>query len=83
MNKMSRKFVKDLEAAASEGVLIYQGDKEVSAEDIAHMVWVREEMAYIPDFIVLDEAGQLKEIWYEDMKKEKNRVPPVEKRKEK
>ena len=71
MNKISRKFVKDLEAAANSGVLIYQGEKEVSAQDIAHMVWVREEMAYIPDFIVLDEDGRLKEIWYEDDKEKK------------
>ncbi|MBQ9991219.1 MAG: hypothetical protein IJP31_09825 [Lachnospiraceae bacterium] len=80
MNKMSRKFAKDLEAAANDGVLIYQGDKEVSAEDISRMVWVREEMAYIPDFIVLDETGHLKEIWYGDNKNEKNGMPPVRRR---
>ncbi|MGN0307002.1 MAG: hypothetical protein ACI4DN_02175 [Lachnospiraceae bacterium] len=66
MNKMSRKYVKDLKAAAEEGVLIYQGDKEVSVADIAHTAWVKEDMAYIPDFIVVDEKGRLKEIWYEN-----------------
>lgn len=64
MDKICQKYVKDLEVAASEGVLIYQGDKPVSPQDIVHTVWVREEMAYIPDFIVMDEKGQLKEIWY-------------------
>ena len=64
MDKINQKYVKALEAAASEGVLIYQGEQPASPQDIAHTLWVREEMAYIPEFIVMDEAGQLKEIWY-------------------
>ncbi|MDD7050332.1 MAG: hypothetical protein PUI41_05365 [Lachnospiraceae bacterium] len=64
MDKINQKYVKALEAAASEGVLIYQGEQPASPQDIAHTIWVREEMAYIPEFIVMDEEGQLKEIWY-------------------
>lgn len=67
MKEKSQRYEKDLEAAANQGVVIYQDGKAVSVKDIADTVWVREEMAYIPDFIVVDEKGQLKEIWYQMM----------------
>ena len=43
MDKINQKYVKALEAAASEGVLIYQGEQPASPQDIAHTIWVREE----------------------------------------
>lgn len=69
MEKHSHQLYKELKEASRNGVLIYQGSEQVSPEDIAHTHWVREDMAYVPDFIVMDEAGELKEIWYGGGKK--------------
>lgn len=73
MEKRSHQLYKELEEASKNGVLIYQGSKQVSPEDISHTHWVREEMAYVPDFIVMDEAGELKEIWYGSDKSNKRK----------
>ena len=51
-------------------MLIYQGDKVASLEEISHTHWVREELAYVPDFIVLDEKGEVTEIWFENNEKD-------------
>ena len=64
MEKRSQKLYQKLEEASREGVLIYRGEKLSSPEEIAATHWVREEMAYVPEFIVLDENGKLKEVWY-------------------
>lgn len=64
MEKRSQQLYKELKEASEKGVLIYQGSEQVSPEDIAATHWVREDMAYVPDFIVMDETGELKEIWY-------------------
>jgi hypothetical protein len=60
----NQKLLKDLEKVSKEGVLIYQGDRLSSPEEVACTTMVREDNPYVPDFIVLDETGQLKEIWY-------------------
>ncbi len=73
MERESRKRLKDLETASKEGVLIYQGDKVASLEEISHTRWVREELAYVPDFIVLDEKGKVREIWFENSEKDDGR----------
>ena len=70
MEKESRKRLKALETASREGALIYQGDKVASLEEISHTHWVREELAYVPDFIVLDEKGEVTEIWFENNEKD-------------
>lgn len=64
MEKESQKLARELKAASDQGVLIYQGGKLASPEDIAYSLCVREKMAYMPEFIVMDEEGRLKEIWY-------------------
>lgn len=48
-----------LQQMAGRGVLLYQNDKLVEPWDL-----VQEEMNYMPEFIVVDEKGELKEIWY-------------------
>ena len=48
-----------LERMAVKGVLLYQNEKQVQPWDL-----VKEDMDYMPEFIVLDEKGELKEIWY-------------------
>lgn len=64
MKVPKKKLLKKLEKASEDGVLIYKEDKLVSPEEIVNVPWVREEMSYVPDFIVVDEEGKLKEIWY-------------------
>ena len=76
-----------MQSASRDGVLIYQGDRVASLEEISHTHWVREEMAYVPDFIVLDEQGEVKEIWFEsderEMENKDKRNASYEKEKEK
>lgn len=57
-------LLKKLEKASKEGVLIYKEDKLSSPQEIVNTLWVHEEMSYVPDFIVVDEDGKVKEIWY-------------------
>lgn len=64
MKERRLKLLEDLEKASEEGVLIYQEEKLATPTDIVKYSWVREDMPYMPDFIVVDEAGKLKEIWY-------------------
>ena len=80
MKDSDRKMLKKLEKASREGVLLYQGESLATPNEIVNTLWVREEMAYVPDFIVLDEAGKVTEIWYgkgkKPVKNEKEK-PPV------
>lgn len=63
-------FLKSLEKASEEGVLLYQKEKLASPADIANFYAVREEMSYnYLEFIVKDENGKLKEMWFGDSKK--------------
>ena len=63
-------FLKSLEKASEEGVLLYQKEKLASPEDIVNFYAVREEMSYNHlEFIVKDENGKLKEMWFGDSKK--------------
>lgn len=53
-----------LEVAAEQGVRIFQGDEPATPEDIVHMQCVYEDYNYVPEFIVKDASGEIKEIWY-------------------
>ena len=63
-------FLKSLEKASEEGVLLYQKEKLASPAEIVNFYAVREEMSYNHlEFIVKDENGKLKEMWFGDSKK--------------
>lgn len=64
LQNKSQKLKADLEIEIKKGVLIYQGDKLATPEDIAFVQWVNEDINYYPEFIVKDEFGEVKEIWY-------------------
>lgn len=51
--------IEKLAKIAGKGVLLYQNEKLIQPWDL-----VQEEINYMPEFIVVDEKGELKEIWY-------------------
>ena len=67
MNGHSDEFLKSLEKASREGVLLYKKEKLASPADFYA---VREDMSYsYLEFIVKDENGNLTEMWFGDGKK--------------
>jgi len=58
-----------LEVATEQGIDIYQGDRRVTAEDIINSSYVNEANNYMPDFLVKNESGEIKEIWYGEVRK--------------
>lgn len=62
--KKSERLREALEDARKKGVLIYQGNRLATPEEIARVQCVNEEINYSPEFIVKNEIGDLKEIWF-------------------
>jgi len=56
-----------LEVAVEQGVMIFQGGKPASVQDIVETQKVCESYNYVPEFIVKNVSGEIKEIWYGDM----------------
>ena len=70
MNNHNDEFLKSLEKASREGVLLYKKEQLASPADIVNFYAVREDMSYNHlEFIVKDENGKLKEMWFGDGKK--------------
>ena len=69
MNEKSKEILKELVKASEEGVLLYKKEKLVSPSDIIDFSAVREDMFYNLEFIVKDEKGKIKEMWFGDDKK--------------
>ena len=69
MKEYSKEILKELIKASEEGVLLYKKEKLVSPKDIVDFSAVREDMFYNLEFIVKDEKGKVKEIWFGDDKK--------------
>lgn len=59
-----RKLKNMLDVAAKQGVKIYQGERLATPDDIVRIQCVCEDYNYVPDFIVKDSTGEIKEIWY-------------------
>lgn len=55
-----------LDVASEQGVLIFQGGEPATPDDIVNMQCVYEDYNYVPEFIVKDAAGEIKEIWYSE-----------------
>ena len=64
-----------LEVAVELGVTIFQNGKPATVQDIVNVQMVYEDYNYVPEFIVKNENGEIKEIWYGniDLTKVKNR----------
>ena len=69
MDEKSKEILKELVKASEEGVLLYKREKLVSPDDIIDFSTVREDMFYNLEFIVKDEKGKIKEMWFGDDKK--------------
>ena len=69
MDDQSKEILKELIKASEEGVLLYKKEKLASPTDIVNFSAVREDMLYELEFIVKDENGKLKEMWFGDGKK--------------
>ena len=65
MNEHRKGILRNLEKVTEEGVLLYKKEKLVSPREIATCSGVREDMFYELEFVVVDETGKLKEIWFE------------------
>ena len=64
------KVLRSLKKASEEGVLLYKKEKLATPDEIAGTIAVREDSFYNLEFIVKDEDGTLKEMWFgEDKKK--------------
>ena len=70
MDDQSKEILKELIKASEEGVLLYKKEKLASPTDIVNFSAVREDMLYELEFIVKDENGKLKEMWFGDGKKQ-------------
>ena len=70
MDDQSKEILKELIKASEEGVLLYKKEKLASPTDIVNFSAVREDMLYELEFIVKDEKGKLKEMWFGDSKKQ-------------
>lgn len=70
MNDRNREILKELIKASEEGVLLYKKEKLASPADIVNFSAVREDMFYDLEFIVKDEKGKIKELWFGDGKKQ-------------
>ena len=65
-----------IKRASKEGVLLYKTnrpDKPASLEQIIGASSVKEDFCYTLEFIVKDEDGNLKEMWFSDDVKEKDK----------
>ncbi|MBR5597941.1 MAG: hypothetical protein IKW30_11105 [Lachnospiraceae bacterium] len=61
--------LKSLKKASEEGVLLYKKEKPATPDEIAGCSAVHEDAFYNLEFIVKDEDGTLKEMWFGDDKK--------------
>lgn len=55
-----------LAKASEQGVLLYKGNRLSTPIELMGVQSVREEFEYNPEFIVKDEEGAIKEIWFPD-----------------
>lgn len=69
MDEQSKEILKELIKASEEGVLLYKKEKLASPTDIVNFSAVREDMFYDLEFIVKNEKGEVKELWFGDGKK--------------
>ena len=69
MDDCNKEILKELIKASEEGVLLYKKEKLASPTDIVNLSAVREDMFYDLEFIVKDEKGRIKELWFGDGKK--------------
>ena len=69
MNEHRNEILKELMKASEEGVLLYKKERLVSPTDIINISAVHEDMFYNLEFIVKDEKGKVKEMWFGDDKK--------------
>lgn len=53
-----------LEIAVEQGVRLFQKEMPATPSDIARVQGVNEDCVYMPEFIVKDDTGEIKEIWY-------------------
>ena len=69
MDDRSKEILKKLVKASKEGVLLYKKEKLATPADIVKHSAVCEDMFYNLEFIVKDEDGNVKELWFGDDKK--------------
>ena len=69
MNECTNSILESLEKVSEEGVLLYRKEKLVTPQEIAAGSKVCEDMFYELEFVVVDENGNLKEMWFGDDKK--------------
>jgi len=69
MTKHKNGILDNLQKVSEEGVLLYKKEKLVSPKEIMECSRVCEDMLNELEFIVVDEAGQLKEIWFGEGRK--------------
>lgn len=55
-----------LEVAVEQGVSLFKSEQPASVLDIVETQRVYEDYNYVPEFIVKNASGEIKEIWYGD-----------------
>ena len=69
MENKKSKVLQSIRKSSEEGVLLYKTDKPdrpATWDQIAKVVGVKEDAFYSLEFIVKDEEGKLKEMWFGD-----------------
>lgn len=69
MTENTKRLKEMLDVAQEQGIIIYQGERVASPEDILQVQMLNEDANYMPDFVVKDEQGDIKEIWYGEVRK--------------
>lgn len=70
MNEYRKEVLRRLQRVSEEGVLLYKEEKLASPADIAKVSGVREDAFYNLEFIVKDETGKVREMWFGNDKKD-------------
>ena len=69
MNEYRNEVLKRLQRVSEEGVLLYKEEKLASPADIAKVSGVKEDAFYNLEFIVKDDTGKVREMWFGNDKK--------------
>lgn len=76
MDNKKREVLRSIRKSSEEGVLLYKTDKPdrpATWDQIARMLSVKEDANYNLEFIVKDEEGKLKEMWFGDEKEKRKK----------
>jgi len=67
VEERTQRLLNMLEVAVEQGVKLFKCGAPASPIEIANVQRVHEDLYYVPEFIVKNDNGEIKEIWYENV----------------